>query len=248
MVRREITSLRRAEGAEKGSDCNGRAGFVRMKGTWDRRSAMTKRVKESPLSNFFFPDDVMYAPTDLKKYGYRLKRGEPYRLYSATEVRELVKAGKVVPLKTRPSKAKKAVEEVVPSQAPAKVTLSAKQPMTEEEIAAREEFYEREWAPGKIMDAIERWHLEPETTGRRKTKWKKQPMTLLDKEKVRRLFHKYIVTLEFRGARIVAVVQAKDNVPPLPPLEENETKLKLEWIKRRIAEAQARVAKKEVNC
>jgi hypothetical protein len=207
-----------------------------------------KKNEFPPFPKVFFEDLEMYAPRDLKKFGYQLKRGMSYRLYSGAEIKDRIKEGTIVPIKKRASKATKTIEEVVPSQAPAKETLSAKQPMTEEEIAAREEFYEREWAPGKIMDAIERWHLEPETTGRRKKKWPSRPITIVDKEKVRRLFHKYTVTLEWRESRIVAVVQAKDNVPPLPPLEENETKLKLEWIKRRIAEAQARVAKKEVNC
>lgn len=124
--------------------------------------------------------------------------------------------------------------------------LRDKGKLTEEYLAAHEEYDERRLAPGTIMDAIERWHLEPETTGRRKTKWKKQPLTLVDKERVRRLFHKYTVTLEWKEGSnyIVAVVQAKDNVPPLPPLETDEIKLKIEWAKRRLGKVTDQLAKK----
>jgi hypothetical protein len=125
--------------------------------------------------------------------------------------------------------------------------MRSKGKLSEEYLAACEEFDEQRSAEHTIINAIERWRLEPETTGRRKKKWKSLPMTMVDKEKVRRLFHKYIVTLEFQAGRIVAVVQAKDNVLPPPPLEEDERKIHIEWIHRRIAEAKARVAKKEVN-
>lgn len=94
---------------------------------------MTKRQKASLLSDIFFPDDVMYAPSDLKEHGYRLKLLEPYRLYSATEVKELIKEGKIVPM----AGVKPVVEEKV--SAPANATPTVKQPRTEAESDAEEE-------------------------------------------------------------------------------------------------------------
>jgi hypothetical protein len=198
---------------------------------------MTKRAKASPLSNFFFPDGVMYAPSDLKKYGLRLKRGEQYRLYSAIEVRELVKAGRIVPM----AGVKPVIEEKVP--ATAKATPTVEKPRTEAEeeahwIEHRMKLF-RFHAPGKILDAIERWGLIPNKSGNGYWKRKRKPLTKEERVQIWENFQRLSITLEWvgsvSGGEIKVVVQDKENtLPPLGPTH----------IERAVRGAKARLAKK----
>ena len=100
MGARKITSLRRAEGAEIGFDCNDRAGFVRIESAGEVR--MEK--KWPPSQNVFFPELMNLAPRDLRKYGYRITRGMEYRLYTMTEIDRLIEEGKIVPIKEKSNK------------------------------------------------------------------------------------------------------------------------------------------------
>lgn len=50
----------------------------------------------------FFPENELLAPRDLRKFGWRLAKGMEYRLYSLAEIPELVKEGKILPIKKRP--------------------------------------------------------------------------------------------------------------------------------------------------
>lgn len=59
-----------------------------------------------PIPNPFFPDDLMLPPRKMREYGYRLAKGMPYRLYSLTEFKELIKDGRALPIKKRPTSEK----------------------------------------------------------------------------------------------------------------------------------------------
>jgi hypothetical protein len=62
-----------------------------------------KDDKGSSLSlTEFFEANEMYAPRDMKKLGYRLKKGMPYRPYSMTEIKKLIAEGKIVPIAPKP--------------------------------------------------------------------------------------------------------------------------------------------------
>lgn len=56
-----------------------------------------------PFPKVFFEDDEWLAPGQLKKYGYRLKRGMPYRLYSMTEIKKMIEDGRVVRVEAGPN-------------------------------------------------------------------------------------------------------------------------------------------------
>lgn len=60
-----------------------------------------------------FEDDEPLTPRQLRKYGYQLKRGWEYRLYSLSEVKKMIEDGSVVPLKKRPKKVKKQKEVIL---------------------------------------------------------------------------------------------------------------------------------------
>lgn len=55
-----------------------------------------------PLPNPFFPDDMRLPPLKMREYGYRLAKGMPYRLYSYTEFKEMIKDGRALPIKKKP--------------------------------------------------------------------------------------------------------------------------------------------------
>lgn len=67
-----------------------------------------------PFPNVIFEDDEPLTPRQLRKYGYQLKRGSEYRLYSLSEIKKMIMDGRVVPIKKRPKKAKKHKEVILP--------------------------------------------------------------------------------------------------------------------------------------
>jgi len=195
---------------------------------------------QSPLPNVFFEDLEMYAPRDIKKLGYQLKRSMSYRLYSGAEIRDRIKDGTIIPLKMRPSKTKKAVEEVTPPPAPVKV--STEKPQTEEERLAALERNDRANAAREIEHAIKRWNVKPEPILKpRGKKWvvKESPLTKEDKERIRWLFQKFAFTVEWneKWNNIEVVVHDKVHTTPVPPRVPTA-------IQRKINEARARLIKK----
>jgi hypothetical protein len=200
-----------------------------------------KNDKGSPsVPNVFFDDLEMYAPRDIKKLGYQLKKGMSYRLYSGAEIRDRIKDGTIVPLKARPTKAKKAVEEVV---APRAIPAPAPAPsLTDEERKASLERNDRANAPREIEHAIRRWYVTAEPILKpREKKWviKESPLTKEDKERIRWLFQKFAFTVEWNEEfnNINVVVHDKVHTIPVPPRVPTA-------IQRKINEARARLIKK----
>ncbi len=57
-----------------------------------------------PLPNPFFPDDMFLAPRQMMKYGYRLMKGAPYRLYSITEFKQMIEDGRAIRIGHKPTR------------------------------------------------------------------------------------------------------------------------------------------------
>ena len=172
-----------------------------------------------PFPNVFFEDLEMYAPLDIKKYGYQLKPGMSYRLYSGAEIRDRIKDGTVIPLKKRPSKAKKTVEtEALPSAIPAPVP---KPPMTEEQLVAQWQETDKRFATTKVTHALERWDVESESVPKilRKRKVKLQPLSKEEKEHVRWLFQVLSFSLEWNDITKTIVIKAHEKPLAGPPPE-----------------------------
>jgi hypothetical protein len=67
-----------------------------------------------PLPNLFFPDSSFLAPRQMMKYGYRLIKGAPYRLYSFAEFKEMIEDGRAIRIGHKPTRGEleKAIEKI----------------------------------------------------------------------------------------------------------------------------------------
>jgi len=169
----------------------------------------TEEKKWPPFPNIFFEEYQMYTPRDMQKYGYRLKPGMTYRLYSGAEIKDRIKDGTIVPPKTRSSKEKKVVEKE--SAPPAIPAPAVKPPPTKEErVVLEAQFLERMdrlAGPHRIKDALERWHLK---------KGNKGELTDSEKASVQRLLEKHLVMIKWDdklGGPKVVVLDKNDKDP-----------------------------------
>jgi len=170
------------------------------------------KKKYPPFPPVFFEDNEMLAPRELRKYGYRLKKGMTYRLYSLSEIKDRIKEGSIVPLKELPEKAKTPVEETVVPPTPPPY-----HPPTEEEIKAREAKKDRINALETIIDALVGWHIR-EIPSKRKgwrgvLKAELIPVSIANWKLVREALRKFSVTLVWDEERngMKLTLQSKEN-------------------------------------
>jgi hypothetical protein len=165
-----------------------------------------------PFPNVFSPDAEMLTPRDIRKYGYRLKRGMTYRLYSLAEIRDRIKDGTIVPIKGGP---KKPVFEE--TRKPPVPPPSVPKETPEERAAKMSEFrkkMDKFVGPSVITDAIERWNIK---------QGKKGALFDSDKIRVRRILRYYAVSLEWdeKNGKIKFVLNERPEAerPPGPYMD-----------------------------
>jgi len=113
----------------------------------------------------------------------------------------MIEDGTIVPIKKLPKKTKNTAKEKVPPPASSPEPPMAKEGMQARMMRIREQI-DRNSAPSRIKEVLERWNIK---------KGKKRALNDSEINRVRRLFQKFVVALEWDDERreIKVVIQDK---------------------------------------